>query len=65
MKGPADPLAWARQPASAVACRAVFAGACHSRRLAAIRDELIADGLARNDGQLLFRWNGKEWVKHG
>jgi hypothetical protein len=65
MIGPADPRGWAKRPASGIALTAVFHAARSDRRFAAIRDKLIEDGIATEAGRLLFRWDGKEWVKHG
>jgi hypothetical protein len=48
-----DHLAWARKPKSQMACAAVFDGAARDFRLARIRDDLIARGVADAAGKLL------------
>lgn len=65
MKGPADPLGWARRPASQVALKSVFDTASQDRRFAAIKEKLIDDGVASASGRLLLRWQNNGWVKNG
>lgn len=65
MKGPSDPLGWARQPASDLALKMVFDTARKDRRFAAIKAKLIEDGIASENGKLLFRWQNNAWVKNG
>jgi hypothetical protein len=50
-----DDLAWAKAPRSQIACRFVFEAAQRDARMAAIRDQLIADGVASKTGELLYQ----------
>lgn len=61
-----DGLLWAKRPKSQVAMNAIFDAKKNHRRfpaLAAIFDQLVADGVANDAGKLLKRWDGVSWVK--
>ena len=61
-----DGLLWAKRPKSQVALNAIFDAKKNARRfpaLAAIFDQLVADGVANDAGKLLKRWDGLSWVK--
>lgn len=64
MFGNGDPLDWARHPRSQVALTLLFNGASRDRQLAAIQAKLIKDGVASEQGRLLFFWDGSNWVKN-
>lgn len=65
MKGPSDPLGWARKPASDLALKRVFEAGRQDRRFVDIKAKLIKDGIATESGKLLFRWQNNAWVKNG
>lgn len=61
-----DGLLWAKRPKSQVALNAIYDGKKHPSRfpaLAAIFDQLVADGVATAEGKLLNRWDGVRWSK--
>lgn len=61
-----DGLLWARRPKSQIAMNAIYDAKKHANRypaLAAVFDDLVADGVASSTGALLKRWDGVQWVK--
>ena len=61
-----DGLLWAKRPKSQVAMNAIYDAKKHANRypaIAAIFDQLVADGVANSTGALLKRWDGCQWVK--
>ena len=60
-----DGLLWAKRPRSQKAMDMVADGKRESRRfpaLAAVFDQLVANGVANEAGKLLKRWDGAQWV---
>lgn len=60
----ADPLAWARRPASQTAMNAIWREVRQhdNRVLGAILDDHIAAGICSRAGRLLKRWDGEKWT---
>ena len=61
MKGPADPLEWAKRPRSHTAMQAIRNGARRDRKLRAIYQEHIASGVCDDRGNLRQVWDGRCW----
>lgn len=57
-----DPLLWARKPRSPTALDFVRRGASGNKELSAILQQHVADGVCTENGDLLLRWDGFQWV---
>jgi len=61
-----DGLLWAKKPKSHIAMAWIYDAKKKANRfpaLAGIFDQLVKDGVATADGQLINRWDGVQWVK--
>ena len=63
LSGVLDPLLWAKRPKSQTALNFLRNGCDEGdARLQEIVRQHIADGVCTDDGQLLRRWDGLQWV---
>lgn len=62
LSGGLDPLLWAKKPRSQTALDFVRRGAAGNTGLMEILQRNIADGICTDDGKLLRRWDGVQWV---
>lgn len=62
LSGGLDPLLWAKKPRSQTALDSVRRGSADNADLLAILQKHIADGICTEDGKLLRRWEGLQWV---
>ena len=60
--GELDPHLWAKKPRSQTALDFVRRGAAGNTDLMEILQINIADGICTDDGKLLRRWDGSQWV---
>lgn len=61
-----DGLLWAKKPKSHIAMAWIYDAKKKANRfpaLANIFDQLVKDGIATAEGQLINRWDGVQWVK--
>lgn len=57
-----DPLLWARNLRSQTALDYVRRGSADNADLLAILQKHIADGICTENGNLLLRWEGFQWI---
>lgn len=62
LSGGLDPLLWAKKPRSQIALEFVRSGADGNTGLMEILQRNIVDGICTDDGKLLRRWDGLQWV---
>ena len=62
LSGGLDPLLWAKKPRSQTALDFMRMGAARNTALMEILQRNVADGICTDDGKLLRRWDGSQWV---
>lgn len=62
LSGGLDLLLWAKKPRSQTALDFMRMGAAGNADLMEILQRNIADGICTDDGKLLRRWDGSQWV---